>query len=277
VTHCSDDDLVLHYYRDAMAPAEVGGHLAICDDCSGRYRDLAESLQMLAFPDTPEVGGRYGTELWYRIAPRLPEREPFWRVGSRNRASGFARSRNRASGFARWFRPLSLAAAAVVLLVVGFVAGRATPGRGGAVNEVTSAATIDSGEARRVLLMSVADHLERSDRVLTDIINAQAEGDISAEQRWAADLVSANRFYRQDALDSDEHSVAAVLDELERALLDIVHSPSPATQADLDQMHRRLDSAALVFKVRVLGGELRQRQLEPAAVPPSQPSPSRIS
>jgi hypothetical protein len=41
-------------------------------------------------------------------------------------------------------------------------------------------------------------------------------------------------------------------------------------------MHRRLDSAALVFKVRVLGDELRQRQLEPDA-PSSQPSASRIS
>jgi hypothetical protein len=214
---------------------------------------------MLSFPDAPEVGERYGSELWYRIAPRLPEREPFWR--------------------ADWFRPLSLAVAAAVLLVVGFVAGRATPGWPALLGpaDPMSIAAIESGEARRVLLMSVADHLERSDRVLTDIMNASAEGDISAEQQWAADLVSANRFYRQDALDSDEHSVAAVLDDLERALLDIVHSPSLATQATLDQMHRRLDSAALVFKVRVLGGELRQRQLEPAAAPSSQPSPSRIS
>lgn len=257
--HYSDDDLVLHYYRDALAPIDAGRHLATCDDCGGRYRDLSESLQMLRFPEAPEVGERYGSELWYRIAPRLPERESFLR--------------------ASWFRPLSLAAAAAVLLVVGFVAGRANPGRPGLFGpaDPISMAAIDAGEARRVLLMSVADHLERSDRVLTDIMNASAEGDISTEQQWAADLVSANRFYRQDALDSDEQSVAAVLDELERALLDIVHSPSLATQADLDQMHRRLDSAALVFKVRVLGGELRQRQLEPAAAPSSQPSPSRIS
>jgi hypothetical protein len=269
--HCSDDDLVLHYYRDALAPIDVGRHLSICDDCGGRYRDLCESLRMLRFPEAPEVGEGYGTELWYRIAPRLPEREPFWRAGSRNRASGFA----------RWFRPLSLAAAAALLLVVGFAAGRATPGGSGLVapDAVTAVGSLDSGEARRVLLMSVADHLERSDRVLTDIMNASAEGDvsISAEQRWAADLISANRFYRQDAHDSEEHSVAAVLDALERALLDIVHSPSLATQSDLDQMHRRLDSAALVFKVRVLGDELRRRQLEPAAAPSSQLSPSRIS
>ena len=77
----------------------------------------------------------------------------------------------------------------------------------------------------------MADHLDRSDRVLTDIMNASADGDIAAEQQWAADLISDNRFYRQDAVDSDEQSVAAVLDELERALLNIVHSPSEVMPA----------------------------------------------
>lgn len=255
VTHYSDDDLVLHYYGDAEAPRGIAGHLTACSDCGGRYRDLSGSLRQLAFTEPPELGERYGVELWHRIAPRLPERERFWR--------------------ADWFRPLSLAAAAIVLLVVGFTAGRVTPGTGEPAPVANR--TIDVDQARRVLLMSVADHLERSDRVLTDIVNASADGDISAAQEWAEDLVSANRFYRQDAVASQELSVAAVLDELERALLDIVHSPSLVTQADLEQVHRRLDSAALVFKVRVLGGELRHRQLDPAAPSSPEPSSSRIS
>jgi hypothetical protein len=255
VAHYSDDDLVLHYYGDAEAPRGIAGHLTACTDCGGRYRDLTESLRQLTFAEPPELGERYGLELWHRITPRLPERERFWSAG--------------------WFRPLSLAAAAVVLLIVGFTAGRVAPGTG----EPTGVAsrTVDADEARRVFLMSVADHLERSDRVLTDIVNASADGDISAAQVWAEDLVYANRFYRQDAVASQELSVAAVLDELERALLDIVHSPSLVTEADLEQVHRRLDSAALVFKVRVLGSELRQRQRDPAAPSSSEPSPSRIS
>jgi hypothetical protein len=255
LTHYSDDDLILHYYGDAEAPGGIARHLTVCSDCGGRYRELSESLRRLTFAAPPELGDRYGLELWHRIAPRLPERERFWHVS--------------------WFRPLSVAAAAVVLLVVGFTAGRVAPAGGD--RPVTASRTIDAGQARRVLLLSVADHLERSDRVLTDIVNASADGDISAAQQWAEDLVSANRFYRQDAVASEERSVAAVLDELERALLDIVHSPSRVTQADLEQVHRRLDSAALVFKVRVLSGELRQRQLESAEPSSSEPSPSRIS
>ena len=51
-----------------------------------------------------------------------------------------------------------------------------------------------------------------------------------------------------------------VLDELERSLLEIVHTPSQATAAHLDQLRRRIDAASLLFKVRVLGDELRQRE-----------------
>jgi hypothetical protein len=240
--HCSDDDLVLHYYRDAEAPPHAAAHVAGCDDCRGHYAELAESLRLLALPEAPEVGDRYGAELWYRLEPQLSTQQPFWRAG--------------------WFRPLSFAAAAALLLIVGYTAGRVSPPS--PAPEAVEA--IDADAARRVLLMSMADHLERSDRVLTDVVHASFSDDISAERQWAADLVADNRFFRQDALDSGEPSVAAVLDELERALLDIVHSPSDATPADLEEMHQRLDSAALLFKVRLLSRDLRQRQ-----------PPSRIS
>jgi len=58
-----------------------------------------------------------------------------------------------------------------------------------------------------------------------------------------------------------------VLDDLERSLLEIVHSPSKATAANLDQLRRRIDAASLLFKVRVLGDELRQRERQDAARP----------
>ena len=91
-------------------------------------------------------------------------------------------------------------------------------------------------------------------------MNAPAGEDISTEQRWAEDLIATNRLYRQDAMDAGEHSVALVLDELERSLLEIVHTPSRATAARLDEVRRRIDAASLLFKVRVLGNELRQRE-----------------
>ena len=51
-----------------------------------------------------------------------------------------------------------------------------------------------------------------------------------------------------------------MLDDLERSLLEIVHSPSKISAADLEQIRRRIDAAALLFKVRVMSDELRQRE-----------------
>jgi hypothetical protein len=253
VSHCTDDDLVLHYYDDPEAPPHVGAHLMVCGACRERAEDLAITLQMAVFPETPDPGEHYGTELWNRLVPQL---EPHQRWS-----------------WLQFTRPqmLQLAAAAALLLVVGFMAGRTVP-NSDAPSPSAILAAIDADESRRVLLMSVADHLERSDRVLTDELNASMDGDLSSEQRWAADLIADNRFYRQDAIDSGEPSVAAVLDELERALLDIVHSPTDVPPDALEAIHERLDSASLLFKVRVLGSQLRHRQ----HVPPS-PSSTRTS
>jgi len=119
-----------------------------------------------------------------------------------------------------------------------------------------------------VFVASVADHLDRSARVLTDIMDTAAAGDISAEQQWADDLLIASRLYRQDAVDAGEQSVADVLDEVERSLIEIVHSPSRIGAADLEQIRRRIDAAALLFKVRVLSDDLREREQTPDAARP---------
>jgi hypothetical protein len=137
-----------------------------------------------------------------------------------------------------------------------------------APTRATTVAGTEDAARQRILLTSVADHLDRSDRMLTDIMNASSSTDISAEQQWAGDLLATSRLYRQDAVDAGEQSVAAVLDDLERSLLEIVHSPSPISAADLEQIRRRIDAAALLFKVRVMSDELRQRESAPTAASP---------
>ena len=68
-----------------------------------------------------------------------------------------------------------------------------------------------------------------------------------------------------------------MLDELERGLLEIVHSPSPISAAELNQIRSRIDAAALLFKVRVLGDELRQRERAPAGAGVSRTSTRKTS
>jgi len=286
MTHCSDDDLVLHHYGESP---EAGEHVAACAMCAERARNLAALLETVDEP-VPDRGDEYGREVWERVQPHLdtsgaglvrPADDSPAKVLSldaglttpaphrRFRGADLVRSAG-----VRW----ALAAAATVALVAtSFVAGRlsmtSTSAPAVAPTRTASADASDPQLARRVLLLSVADHLERSDRVLTDIMNSPA-ADLSVEQQWAGDLIAANRLFRQDAVDANEASVANVLDELERALLDVVHQPSDAP-ADLDQIRRRIDSAALLFKVRVLGNELRQRELGPDA--PSKNSTTPIS
>jgi hypothetical protein len=95
--------------------------------------------------------------------------------------------------------------------------------------------------------------------------NKQKEVNISAERRRAADLVQENRLYRQTALEHGDTALAGVLDELERVLLDVAHSPGEVTPAQLDEMQQRIAARGILFKVRVVGKDLQQR--ERAAAP----------
>jgi len=262
VTHYTDDELTLYYYGegryDAGRPGgggprrDVAAHLAACGACAALYREISDTLAMIAQPDAPMRGDQYGLEVWQRIRHQLPEQDAAWWTV-----------------WMRWDR-LALAGAAAVLAIAAFVAGRAWPRQPVALPpgaaQMAGAVTAGANDTvrDRILLTSVADHLDRSARVLTDIMNAPARAGISTEQRWAEDLLTTSRLYRQDAVDAGEQSVATVLDELERNLLEIVHSPSDISAADLEQIRRRIDAAALLFKVRVLSDELRQREQMPA-------------
>jgi hypothetical protein len=258
VTHYTEDDLTLYYYGEGHRRADVERHLDRCVACAALYREIAGTLAMIAAPEVPERGDQYGLEVWQRIRHKLPEQD----------TSSWPRV------WATLFRSdrLMLAAAAATLILVAFVAGRvwprSSPGVPATGATQTAAVGGAAGDSRRILLTSVADHLDRSERVLTDIMNAPDRGDISTEQEWADDLLRTSRLYRQDAVDAGEQSVAAVLDDLERSLLEIVHSPSNVSAADLDEIRRRIDAAALLFKVRVMSDELRKRDDAPGAALP---------
>jgi hypothetical protein len=262
MTHYSEDDLTLYFYGEGRRRAVIERHLDECASCAALYRDIAGTLAMIVPPEVPARGDQYGLEVWQRIRHQLPERAaPWW-------SALFRRDR------------LMLAAAAAVLALAAFVAGRgwpaSTPIPRDTPPQAAGAASTGSPDVRhRIFLTSVADHLDRSQRVLTDIMNAPDRGDISTEQRWADDLLDTSRLYRHDAVDIGEQSVAAVLDDLERSLVEIVHSPSKASAADLEELRRRIDAAALLFKVRVLADELRLREEAPAT--PSRPSTQKTS
>lgn len=257
MTHHSDDELLLEYYGEA-APSP---HLVTCAACAARYRQLKTTLDSVTL-EPPERSEHYGLEVWQAIRHQLPARESWWQsmLG---------------------LRLVLATAAAIVLLVTGFAAGRFWPSdapresQGASADDASAPAFTSEDEARRrVVLMTVTDHLDRSDRVLAEIMNAPEPHDLIAERQSARDLVAASRLYRQNAVVINELAVAAVLEEVERVLLDVVHQPSTATAADLDEIRRRIESASLLFKLRVMANELQHRLEESSPAPT--PSTSTI-
>ena len=74
--------------------------------------------------------------------------------------------------------------------------------------------------------------------------------------------MSASRLYRAAATRAGEPGVASVLEELERLLVDVAHRPAELSAAERIGLVRRIESRGLIFKVRVLGYQVREKQKE---------------
>jgi hypothetical protein len=201
---------------------------------------------VLAALDTlpvPDPGADYGRRVWQQIAPRLAEKRAHW--------------------WQIWIEPRRLTAlgAVVVLIVAAFVAGRIT--KRGAVEDTVA----NKEQVReRILVVAVGEHLGRSEMMLVELSNAQPtdpaqkQVNISSAQRRAEDLLEENRLYRQTALHEGDTGLASVLDELERVLLDVAHSPEQVTPKQLEAIRQKIEAQGILFKVRVVGKELQERQ-----------------
>src|SRR5262245_36735461 len=117
--HCQEDDLILYYYGEGRKRADIERHLDECGACAAAYREIAGTLSLVVEPPLPERGDQYGLEVWQRIRHKLPEQVP----GGRGPWSEFA------PWWSLWFRGerLMLVAAAAVLVLAAFVAGRYLP------------------------------------------------------------------------------------------------------------------------------------------------------
>ena len=117
----------------------------------------------------------------------------------------------------------------------------------------------------RILLVAVGDHLERSQMVLVELANAPRQGtvDISGERLLAEELLGANRLYRQAAATTGDSGMADVLDELERMLVEIAHSPDQASPKELEAIRSRLEAQGILFKIRAFGTQVREREALP--------------
>jgi hypothetical protein len=235
MNHLTEEQFVLYYYGEGDGSPAVRAHLDGCEACRADYANLQRVLNVVDSAPVPERDANYGAQVWSRLQPSL-------------------------GGKRRWKLPIlwparHWAAAAIVatLLVAAFLAGR----------YYSKAPQQTAGQVReRILLVAVGDHLERSQMILVELVNARPGQplDVTSERERAEDLVAENRLYRQTAVHSGDTRVASVLDELEPVLLDIAHGPDRLTPEELEKLRQRIEGDGILFKVRVAGSTVRRRE-----------------
>jgi hypothetical protein len=242
--HVSEEDLILHYYGETDG-VEVEQHLVSCAMCRAELARLQQVLALVDEQDVPEPSPGFERTVWARLEPQLSPRRQRW--------------------FPRIFQApprWAVAGGIAALVLAAFVAGRFSGG-----GPASAPTTADPGNvADRVLLVAVIDHLDRSQMVLVELMNADL-GDatsISNEQSRARELVSANRLYRQSAGQAGDETINGVLEELERMLLEIANAPAEASAEELDALRARIEARGLLFRVRVVHSEMQERERQEA-------------
>ncbi len=253
--HLTDDQLVLHHYGEDTdeEKREAGAHLAQCAECREALDRLRHVLGMVTADADPQAPEGFERVMWARVQPHIEG------------------SRSREGGWASWLglRGLALAGGVAALVLAAFVAGRwsGTPVVEPAPASLAAGSAGSAGDARPegVLLVAMGDHLDRSQMVLVELLNADDTdpGSLSAERERAADLVAANRLIRQSAEQAGEAALADVLDELERVLIQIANGSGDASSEELQLLKARIEQRGILFRMRVVGAEVRERERTP--------------
>jgi hypothetical protein len=226
MNHLADEQLLDAFYGDAVTPDRE--HLENCAECRARFRQIQETLETLRDYPVPERSDSYGTEVWARLGPQLQT----------------VRSKR------KWLWAWTLVPALATMLAITFFAGVWTERR-------RTSAPDNSHE--RVLLMAMSDHLERSQIVLTELVHANSgTADLRTERERARNLLGENRLLRQTAIHLGDRRDAALLDDLERVLLDLANG-SPATNSeDLKMLQQRVENDGLLWKIRITSTNARE-------------------
>ena len=256
--HLREEELIAYREGETTQREAIAEHLTGCTACRAELDRIEAVLHALDNLPVPERGPEYGRAVWQQIAPRLPEKA--------------------GRGWGAWFEPRRWVAigAMAAMVIAAFVAGRwSKPKDTG--TPVASVAQV----RERVLVVAVGEHLGKSEMVLMELANAAPENsgqkqiNISAEQKRAEDLLDANRLYRETAKQDGDAALADVLDDLERVLLDVAHSPDELTPAKLESLQKRIEAHGILFKVRVVGKELQEKQKQTNSAPAQTGSQTR--
>jgi hypothetical protein len=240
--HLTEDELILHYYgeTDRADHARVESHLGSCAECQFAQEKLRRVMTMVDSATPVEAPLGFERIAWARLEPALDSNRSAWRTFF-------------------WFPQWALAGGVAALVVAAFVAGRFTGGD--ALVPTSSSTVVAEVEPGRVLQTAVGEHLDRTQMMLVELANADVDGAdvLAGEQVRAADLVAANRIMYQSALRSGDTQIVDILEDLERVLMEIANAPPAVSSKEITDLQSRITSEDLLFRLRVIASEMRQR------------------
>lgn len=237
--HISDEDLLLDYYGEATPEqrAVMRAHVESCAECQALDRELRAVLALVDSEPLPEAPPGFEREMWSRLEPVV---------------SGL--SRTWSFELPRW----ALAACVAALAVGSFALGRVwdTPAPSPRV-PTDDMPTL----SERMLRSEVEEHLERSQNVLVELVNADDSAPVmlASDRERAADLVAAGRLYRRSAEEIGDAGTRDLLEDVERVLVEIANGPDVETSNDLSEIRARISDQDLIFRLRVMTAEMRAR------------------
>lgn len=222
MNHLTEEDLVLLYYVEPGVGRGAAEHLAECEECRAAAASLTCALDLCDDWAPPEPEPDFGRSAWARLAPALDE-------GRRS---------------ARWWRVPALVGAAALVLVAAFLAGRASQ-----KPEVVVVAGLSESARERILAISLADHFDRAEVLLTEVANAS---DTTGLRERAQDLVEEGRLMRQVLSGRGEGATLSLMDDVERILTELANGPE-----SVERLRERIGAESLLFKVRIVESNLR--------------------
>lgn len=247
----SDNDLILFHYRDGLDEerlVQIEQALASSPDLAARYARLKELLESTQAEPLPQPGAGFEARLWARLQPRM-DADTVVPIAAAARTSMPAR-RRRVAGWSA-----GIAAAAALVLAIGFYAGRysATP------PSVPVATVEKTDRSARVLDAYVAAHLRQTEGLLLTALNSDSSELRGGDAELAASLVQSNRLYAVAAQRAGNVRLADFLRQLEPLLLEMAN---PAAAPDISVRQGLRDyvrSNDVLFQVRATEARLDER------------------
>jgi hypothetical protein len=265
--HITDEEMLLDYYNESASADRAArrAHLETCEACRALDREMRAVLALVDTEPSVEAPPGFGREMWARVEPHISERvaqsRSSWAI-----VSAFATATARLGPVRHW----ALAGGMAALLLASFMLGRVSeraPHREDAAPRLSeglapAVAGAPDSSTERLLRAEMEEHLERSQRVLVDVVNADDAPDVSlaSDRTRAADLVAAGRLYRRAADRVGDVEMRDLLEDVERVLVDVANGSSEPASKELKDVRTRIDEQDLLFRLRVAGSEIRERQ-----------------